>query len=301
MINYSRLVKVFLTTLTLSIFSQAFAQQATTQSEESLETSSHKKKKFKLEAIITSESIKSRTSSNVNGPSLKDINGAITKFDVSALYSLTPNDHFRLFTSVESLNQSETPDKTMWDLTEFMYRRSGVLTEASHGVLMNIELKNYYLMNEERREMYQYDGAFIPQLVFKKTFSRRLSGKLKLRRHFHYRNTSNETALRGENRVYLSGNAVFNRYVMSNLLFTYKHKQRGSSVVRNRGRATYTVSETDDILLVTPSLLFPINKTVMLQAYAESNIAGAHDGKTFREDIIQNHTSFGLAAYFTIL
>ncbi|PIP93427.1 MAG: hypothetical protein COW00_12065 [Bdellovibrio sp. CG12_big_fil_rev_8_21_14_0_65_39_13] len=216
--------------------------------------------------------------------------GIYNQLDLSAVYSLTPKDDLRLYGSM--LYQSyedERKGEFTWDLAEFMYRRNNLLNEADHGVQLSIELKNYYLLDVDRRDRYGFDGAFVPQLIFKKHFTRKFITEAKLRHHFYYVNNGKESTLGNEYRAYLTPIYVITRNFFVMTEFKWRHKIREAK--------TFQPEKTDQVY-VRPSMLYLANSKLLVEGYWSTELFKSHDNQVLAENWDKSGV-FGLSAYIT--
>ena len=248
-----------------------------------------------VEAILSSEQTKDYSTGKHDG--------LYTKADLSAVYSLDRKNDLRLYVSaIHQLFDGSVKtyagksSEFSWDLTELMYRRNSIFNEKEHGVSMDLELKNYYLLDESRRELYGFDGAFIPQFIFKKHFGRRFVVEGRVRRHFYFKNNGNDGTLNYENRLYFIPTYVLTRKLFVSTQFKYKNKIRGAKYYSGRYRSMQP--QVTDELIFRPSLMFLANRSLMLEGYWESTMAQSHDGQAFKEDWEKNGV-LGFSAYFT--
>ncbi|MBL6988901.1 MAG: hypothetical protein ISR65_03950 [Bacteriovoracaceae bacterium] len=242
-----------------------------------------KDKPFTLEFVITSQM-------NKNQRKRHKIDGVISKFDTSLLYSLTENDELRLFASTMFKLIEDNQNPVTIDLVEGMYRRKNIFTEKSNGFDMDLELKSYYLTDRVAAKRYSFNGAFIPQLVFSKNLTSSLSLSAKIRHNFYYRSNGNDSTAKGETRLYLTPTYMFSHKLFLNAMFTFRHYMR---VGKSHHRP-----EVSDRLRFTPSIMAVVSKNVLVEGYLESYLMESHDGHLFSPDLLKS-TTIGVSAYIT--
>ncbi len=224
------------------------------------------------------------------------VDGFYNKLDSSFLYSLTSNDQFRLFSSLVYQKVDGSSVKTTPDLLEVMYRRKSILSEQKHFFNLDLELKSYYLTNNDFRQFSSLDGSFIPQLVLKKNFTNRFCLEAKFRHMFYFKRNENSTTKEGESRIYLSPSYYVPPGIIFNMLLTYKQIHRvGDSSWMSR-----EMSQDFDKIEAMPSVMVLFNRTTLLQFYLETTVAESYDHRLVKENWSDAMT-YGIAAYFTIL
>lgn len=229
--------------------------------------------------------------------------GIYNQLDLSSVYSLNAKNDLRLYGSMlyqtfDDPTKSSTGEKSefTWDLAEFMYRRNNILSQSENGVDLSVELKNYYILDVDRRERYGFDGAFVPQAIFKKNFTRSFITELKLRHHFYFVNNGSDATLQNEYRAYLTPIYVLTRnfFVMNE--FKWRHKIRGDSYFSGRTR-TVEPKKTDQVF-IRPSMLYLVNNSLLIEGYWSTELTKSYDGQIV-EDNWDKQGVFGLSAYIT--
>lgn len=279
--------------IALLVSTSLFAQTNTSSvNVSSNKSNSNKKSKFTLEMVLAGEQTKSTETNNVDG--------AVNKLDISLLQAFNKDDEFRYFVAGQyqtyNYKSSEDNDDFKWDLAEFMYRRKNILNEKAHGLQLNVEFKNYYLIDERTRDLYGFDGAFIPQLVFSKNITPRFNTEMKLRRHFYQQNNGKEVTLDHEDRVYLTPSYLVGQRVLLFSQFTYKHKIRKDESFSFRTMSV-TPKEEEQVVF-HPGIMYFASRKMMLEAYVETKLSNTLDDRDMNT-ISQNEQVFGAAAYFT--
>jgi hypothetical protein len=272
-------------------------------------------KAFTLEFLIATEQTKEIYT--------KKMDGSYTKFDASLLQHVTKNDEVRYFLStryVDSKAESAGNELEVF-FAELMYRRKNILTESSNGLYMEAELKNYRVIDEDIKNDYAYDGAIIPQFIFKKNFGRVASAKLKVRSHFYQTNSDDNYTLEKEDRIYLSGAFMIGRRLLMNTQLKYQHKIRKGSGWNYRYGDHFgelmDVSfnpmtrqmEIDDsripkakkhqeIVTLHTGPLFFLSRNSMIEVYAETKLSDTYDKRNL-ETIAREEFVLGTALYLT--
>jgi hypothetical protein len=249
----------------------------------------HKIDRIDLEFILSIEQTKDLKSHQSNG--------LYSTLKSSFLFKLSKNDELRLYGShVWERYERNEGNATYWELGEFMYRRKNILNESDHFVDMSLELKNYWVMDKEIRKRWGFDGAFIPQVIFKRSLSRNIGLKLKLRRHYYDRNRNTAGVLTKEDRIYLSGSYMFNHWLMLNTELKYRHK------IYTGYHFNYRKFEMErknvEITIIHPSLLVFLNRTTMLETYVETVLNDSTSEKKITEQMKDNQV-IGAALYLT--
>ncbi len=247
-------------------------------------TYEHKARPWEVEFVNTFELNRDRES--------YEVNGFFNKLDSSFLHSLTSYDQVRLFGTLMYQNIEGTPTKSSLDFIEAMYRRKSILKEQDHFFNLDLELKSYYSTDDDFREMSSQNGAFIPQLVFSKNFTHRFSLESKLRHMFYFKRNNDPTTLDEEFRIYLSPSYYVPPGIIFNTLFTYKHTHRVGDTPR--------LPQDFDRLKVMPSVMVMLNRSAMLQFYADTEIAKSYDHRLINQHW-RDAMTYGAAIYFTLL
>ncbi len=216
--------------------------------------------------------------------------GQYNKLDNSLTFSPNEKTDLRLFASYVYESNTNSKDDHYFELTEFMYRRKSLLTQAQHGIKLDLELKTYYVLNSGLRNRWGLNGAFIPQLIIKKRFTSWFSFSTKIRHHFNMTRGDEAYLTKEETRIYLSPTFVFSRKFMFNTTITWKHKNK---VAKSRRYA-----DEIDLLEVRPSLMYLFNHSVMGEVYADTTLMRSHD-KSFISKTASDSMVYGLGLYFT--
>jgi hypothetical protein len=260
--------------------------QNTTQSKSPFSSSS--KRPIELDFVLSTEQTRSS--------STHESTGYYNKMDTSFLYKFNDDDQVRLYGSSIYMLNKEAENQFDWDLTEIMYRRKNILTQSKHGVSLEFEGKSYYILDNERRHRYGYNGAFIPQLIVKRRWKNGFSLEGKVRHHFYYRKNSKDSTSRGETRLYLTPT-----YALSHKLFLfnevkYKHNIKGAKYFSHYSRSY--MSKKKDTLQLHPGIMYMINRKAMLELYTETYLMRSHDGELINPDYSRSLV-FGGAFYLT--
>ncbi|HAZ12197.1 MAG: hypothetical protein A2X86_03080 [Bdellovibrionales bacterium GWA2_49_15] len=247
-------------------------------------------KKLTLEFVLASEQTKDNNTSEVNG--------TYNKLDVSALYSLAPDDELRLFSSALYIAQDDpaAEDQLRGDLVELMYRRKNLLNESDHGVRLEAELKYYQLIDSETKTLYGFDGAFIPQLIFTKYLTDSFLTEFKARHHFNNVTNDRASTLKRETRLYLTPTYVLTRSLFLSTTLKYQHKTRNGDYYSYR-TSSFSPKSTDHVT-AHPGLMYLINRQFLIEGYAETEFLTSNDHQTFKENWEKNYV-LGTALYWT--
>lgn len=291
----------------------SFSVFANPTSETTIKTKNNNslKEKFDLEFLLTSEQTKNIVT--------KKMDGEYTKFDTSVLYKHDQNNEFRAFLATRYINtkMEDMGNRFQMFFGEVMYRRKNILTQSKHGVLLNAELKNYRIIDDEIKNDYGYDGATIPQLIFKKSWGRKLSAKLRVRRHLFHSNADYNYTLDHEDRVYLDLTTMFARKWMFNTQLKYQHKVRKGDGLDYRfmelaeykfnpmTRSGYldtskvpTAKKNQEIVTLHSGFLHLFNRKTMLEVYGETKLSNTYDKRDVAT-IAEDEFVFGTALYLT--
>lgn len=273
--------------MTILLSCTAFASTNETKTVHTSGQSHHHQKKnpFTLEFVLASEQTKN---------SNNEVDGTYNKIDTSFMYSHNENNDLRFFVSSDYVTNEERDEVFTWDLAEIMYRRKNILNEKDHFVTMNFELKNYRLLDSERMELYKFDGAFIPQAIFKKKLSRYSGVELKLRRHFYERNTKTASALSKEDRIYFTPWWMPNHSFILSTQFTYKKKMRAGDYFSYRSFSMRRA--TNERLYIHPGVMYFFSRKIMGEFYIESILNDSED-KRATADLIKDELVLGGALY----
>lgn len=296
------IILILISLVSTQVFSATTTSVSTIKASKKTET----EKRFSLEFLIAAEQTKDMFT--------KKIDGSYTNYDGSLLFHATKNDEFRTFLSTRyidtKLATQHYGNKFQYFFYEFMYRRKNILTEANNGIYLEAELKNYRLINPQIKNEYGYDGSIIPQLIFKKNWGRKYSAKLKLRRHIYQTNNDLDYTLQNEDRVYLSGNIMLNRYSMFYTQIKYQHKMRKkdgpnyrymSQVMGPRGPDMSKLPEAkknQEIVTLHPAVLMFLSRQSMVELYVETKLSNTYDKRDL-ETITNDEFVFGTAFYLT--
>lgn len=277
----------------------------------SLKNLSHGKKAdkanpFSLEFLLTTE----QTKQIVN----KNMDGTYSKFDTSLLQTLTKNDQIRYFLATRYINTKSDNFGNEFEMFffELLYRRKAILNHEQHGINLDFELKNYWIIDEDIRERYGYNGSFIPQVILKKSWSRKFSTKLKVRRHFFQTNSQNEYVLNFEDRIYLSATSYLTRGWMANAQIKYQHKQRKGneydpmfySLLKETPWGAPDFSDVpeakkhQELVTLHTGVMHLFNRKTMLEVYGETKLSNTYDKRDL-ETITKDEFVFGTALYLT--
>jgi len=278
----------FLTLLIISTLSTLAASETTIQRQHVSTSKKSLADKIDLEFVLASEQTKD------NGT--HEVYGLYTSLKNSLLFSATKNDEFRLYASHvwESYDNDET--QAYWELAEVMYRRKNILNQKDHFISMNAELKNYWVMDTKMKSRWGFSGAFIPQLIFKRSFTRGSGAKLRFRRHYYDRNRNSAGTLAKEDRIYFDTYYMFNRRFMTNVQLKYRHKMYTGDHFSHRKFAFE--KKNVEITTLHPALLFFINREAMVEVYVESVINDSSDKRT-TSNLIKDEQIYGAALYLS--
>jgi hypothetical protein len=278
------LKKIFLSiVMVMSFFAHAVSDSTSTSIVSS--NSAHRKKKVELEFLLASEQTKN---------SDNEVSGYYNKLDGSFLYSFDQKNDLRFFLSTIYLIEEEMENEFNWELAEVMWRRKSLLGHKKHGIRMDLEMKYYQFLDSSIKERYRLDGAFVPQLVFKKKWSRYFSTELKLRRHFFDRNDRSASTLAKEDRIYLTPSYMYAHRFLFYTQFTYKHKMRAGDYFSYR---TFSEKSSDqELYIVQPSVMYFFSRKVLGEVYLETKFKNSDDDRTVSETMSDEQV-FGAALY----
>jgi hypothetical protein len=299
-------VKIIIGILLLLSF-QANAETSSTSHSDVKHHKNKKQNKFSLEFLITSEQTKNIVTAKHDG--------SYSELDASLLHRLSPNDEIRYFLSTRYVDsQMENfGNEFEFFFAEFMYRRKNILTQDKNGIYMAAELKNYRVIDPDIKHEYNYDGSVIPQLIFKKSWGRRFSTKLKVRRHFYQTNNDSNYTLENEDRIYLSTSYFINRWSMAYAQLKYQHKIRKGDGIDYRfmelasyNRDTHRLDfsnvpdakKNQEIVTLHTGFLYFLSRQNMLEVYAETKLSNTYDKREI-DDIAHDELVFGTALYLT--
>ena len=310
---------IIIITLTLGINAFAHANSSAQRLNTTLPSTTFEriKKNFDLEFLIAAEQTKDIYT--------KKIDGSYTKFDTSLLQKVTKNDELRYFLSTRYLDTPQINDENQFDIFffELMYRRKNILTQKTHGLNLEAELKYYEVMNDDIKDNYGYHGTFIPQLIAKRNFGRTASVKMKVRRHFYQTINDESYTPEFEDRLYLSASYMLSRRFMFNTQLKYQHKVRKSSGWNYRYGNHFDkfikVSGYDpikrepildfsdipeakkhqEIVTLHPGVMYFINRQSMVEFYVETKLSDTYDKRDL-ETIMNDEFVFGTALYLTV-
>lgn len=264
----------------------SFAESTSTRSMAPKKTNSFTDR-FSLEFVVSAEQTKDSHT--------KESNGIYSTLKNSLLFRASENDELRLYAShVWERYDKNIRNMSYWELGEVMYRRKNILNQKDHFVSMNLELKNYWVIDEDIKKMWGFDGAFIPQAIFKKSFGRKAGLKLKLRRHYFDRNRSTAGTLTKEDRIYVSGSYMFTHRFMFNAEVKYRHKIYTGDHFSYR-KFAYEKANVE-ITTLHPSLIFFVNRKTMIEAYVETVINESTDERS-TSNLMKDEQVFGAALY----
>jgi hypothetical protein len=275
--------------LLIFILQSASAFSATNTAELAQKSSNSLLDNFSLEFVLaTEQTLDSKT---------HEPNGMYTSLKNSLLYKASANNELRFYAShVWERFEENQGNNAYWELAEVMYRRKNILNQKDHFVNLELELKNYWVMDTDIKNQWGFDGAFIPQLIFKKSFGRKFGVKTKFRRHFYDRNRASARTLTKEDRIYLSSYYMFNRKLMFNAELKYRHKIYTGKAFSYR---SFSVEPKDqEITTIHPGLYYFVNRQAMLEVYVETTLNDSTDERTSSNQI-KDEQLFGAALYLT--
>jgi hypothetical protein len=256
---------------------------------------------FDLEFVLTSEQTKDIDD--------HEVDGAYTSLKTSFLYHLTPKDDLRLYVSAvnENFKKTKGDDETYLELAEFMYRRNQILNQKDHWVSMDFEFKNYYVLDYERRQRWGFNGATIPQFIFKKSFTPYAGVEFKVRRHFTHRTADQAGTLNAEDRLYLTPYMMFAHKLIVSTQLKYRHKRYKDEHVNYRksnfSRRPFPeiVMDGKDVEITTlrPSLMYFLNKSSMVEVYAQTVLNDSSDNERSTQNQMKDELLYGAALYLT--
>lgn len=250
--------------------------------------SSSMKRPMELDFVLSSEQMRDSVS--------HETSGFYNKMDTSFLYKFNDDDQVRFYGSSIYMMNNEAENQFDWDLTEIMYRRKNILTQSKHGVNLEFEGKSYYILDNERRHRYGYNGAFIPQVIVKRRWKNGFSLEGKARHHFYYRRNGKDSTSRGETRLYLTPTyALTHRLYLFNE-FKYKHNIKGAKYYSHFARSYRPKKK--DTLQVHPGVMYMISRKAMVELYSETYLMRSHDGELINPDYSRSLV-FGGAFYLT--
>ena len=246
------------------------------------------KKKTTLEFLFASEQMKS----NYTG----ELDGSYNKLDASFLTRLNKNNSMRFYLSTRYLQYENEPNEFNWYLSEIMWRRKNLLSSFTDKVKMEFELKGYYMLEDEIGEQYGFNGAVVPQFIFKTMVSNNISMKLKVRKHFFDANNSDDYVLKTEDRVYLSATYIHSRFLMFNTSLKYSKK------IRNDKHYSYKEGRFEDanlqVITFHPSVMFVAGHIAMVELYAETKLSDSAS-ELSGTNLMESEQVFGTALYLT--
>mgnify|MGYP000524744393 CR=1 FL=1 len=223
----------------------------------------------------------------------KEVDGTYTKADVSLLYHLNPQYDVRFFVSSVLMTYEEEENDYGLDLAEVMIRDNKFLKNIFPNSNISLELKSYYLLDDEKRERYGFTGAFIPQLIINNRLSRKVSLETRIRRHFYYHDNEDAT-LRHEDRIYFTPYYFLNRKNFLGLQFNYRHKTYGKEYFSYR---TFTTQKKEnEIFKVHPSFMHLLNDKTLLEFYVETYLSNTADKRDI-EQIAEDEFVVGFSAF----
>lgn len=278
----------FLTLLIISTLGTFAASETTIERPHVSSEKNTIAEKLDLEFVLATEQTKD------NGT--HEVNGLYTSLKNSLLFSATKNDEFRMYASHVWETYDEDKTEAYWELGEIMYRRKNILNQKDHFISMETELKNYWVMDTKMKARWGFSGAFIPQVIFKKSFTRKSGAKLRLRRHFYDRNRNSAGTLAKEDRIYLDAYYMFNRRFMTNVQMKYRHKIYTGDHFSHRKFAFE--KKNVEITTIHPALLVFLGRKAMLEAYVETVVNDSSDKRT-TSNIIKDEQIYGAALYLT--
>lgn len=246
----------------------------------------------------------------------QELDGQFTKWDFSLLQTFNNDNQFRYFLSTRYVTSQEFRDEFNWFLFELMYRRRNILTQSTHGVNMEVELKNYWLLDETLKDMYGYDGSFIPQVIFNRRYGRGFSTEVKLRRHFYHRNNTDNFTVSKEDRIYLTQSYMFGHRWLANVMVKYQHKMRKGDDLNYRFMPYFNelvdfgpygpdfsrfpkAKKNQEIVTIHPSMMYFWSRQTLIEGYIETRLSDTYDKRDL-ETIAGDEFVFGAAVYMTV-
>lgn len=246
----------------------------------------------------------------------QNLNGQYTKWDFSFLHARDRDNEFRYFLSTRYVNSELIRDEFNWFLHEVMYRRKNILTERQHGIAAELELKNYWILDQNLRDMYGYDGSFIPQFILNKRWGRGVSTELKVRKHFYHRNNPDNFTLSSEDRIYLTQSYMFAHRWLLNVLMKYQHRVRKGDDLNYRFMPYFDqlvdmgprgpdfsrfprAKKNQEIVTIHPGIMYFLNRKTLVEAYVETTLSDTYDKRDL-ETIANDELVFGAAMYMTV-
>lgn len=246
----------------------------------------------------------------------RKLNGQYSKWDFSLLHTLNDQNEIRYFVSTRYIASDLIQDEFNWFLFETMYRRKNLFKDNSMGITTELELKNYWILDEQLKQMYGYNGSFIPQIIFNKRWKKGLSSELKLRKHFYHRNNPDNFTLSEEDRIYFTQSFFFQRRWMGNILFKYQHKIRKGDDLNYRFMpyfdqlVDFTAMGPDftrfpkakkhqEILSIHPGVMYFWNRTTLVEFYLETVLSDTYDKRSVNQ-IASDELVFGTAVYLSV-
>lgn len=288
----------------LLLCSTAFSATNTTKSSIS---KPEEKPPISLEMLLATELTKNSVE--------KNFDGTYTKFDTSLLHHYTKNDELRYFLSTRFITNDDPAETNKLEafFFEWMYRRKNILNQSKHGVNLETEMKLLQLLDKNIQNRYGYNRSFIPQLVFRKSFNRKTSAKLRLRKYFFNNTNEDPYTLDTENRAYLDITRFINRKYMINAQLKYQHKIRKATgpdfrfmslakfnrQTRKLDTSTVpTAHKNQEIVTLHAGILKFLEGKNMLELYVETQLSDTYDSRSVA-DIAEDQLVFGAALYIT--
>ncbi len=242
-------------------------------------------------------------------------NGVYYNWDASLLYSQSSYNDYRLYLSTRYIQNEFFEEEFDWFFTELMYRRKSILTQHQHGVKLNAELKNYYILDVELRDMYGYNGAFIPQVILSRKFESGFKTELKLRRQFYHRNNTLNYTMSKEDRVYLSVSKMLGRRFLFNTMLKYQHRMRKGDDLNYRFAPHFDklitygpygpdfsrvpiAKKDQEILTIHPGIMYFVTRKVMVETFFETQLLDSYRDLS-TEELARNQFVFGTAIYIS--
>lgn len=253
--------------------------------------SAHTPRDFEWEMVLASEQIKDDETHNVSGQ--------YTSLKNSLLYSLTPEDQFRLYNSfVAEDYKNNAYDHNYVEFAELMYRRKSFLKEDEHFVTADFELKQGYVIDSKTRRYWGFDSETIPQLILKKRLGDGYGIELKARHHFFHRNNRKVGTIAQEDRLYLSGYKMFGHQYLISTEFKYRHKIYGGR--HYSWEKGGMMSKHYEEIVMHPGLLYFLGRKVMLEGYVETKLNNSFDSRPVGQ-VMKDEFLIGAALYLSIL
>lgn len=282
----------FLVFLILLFNASFIAAQEENKSVQKITTSEygHKVNNFTLEFLLASEQVKSSSTHKVNGQ--------YSSVKSSLLYTQSENDEFRLFASYVKEDYDNYEDLNYFEFGELMYRRKGILNYTDHGVNLDFELKQGFVMDSKIRKYWGFDSESIPQIILKKRLPNQAGVEFKARHHFYHRNSTKNYTLAHEDRLYISAYQMFAEKFIFNFETKYRHKIYTGAHYSHELGGPIGINHED--LVIHPSLMYFFGHKILLEGYLETKINDSFDQRKISK-LAKDELVFGAALYLTVL